>query len=907
MYEGVRLKSATRSLVVILLISLLAAAGLSGFQVLIAQQPSRLPWVSEIVYSEETDRAKAVERILAGDLHLYLSGLTADAYEKAKKAGLKILLSRGGMVEITVNPVECRDGTFNPFINQKIREALNYIVDREYVVKEIYKGLAVPRWTPVSPGFPEWMRHLDVVLELERKYSYDFKRGSEIISEEMKKLGAELVRGKWVYKGSPVRIKFLIPDIDPGKSLGDYFADQLEKLGFTVDRQYRTTREIMAIVAVDPWACNWQLFVGGWSAAAVYREEPWFAYWYTDMAPADYRQAFKPPVISEEFYEIARRIDQTDYGSLEERYELFSKAIRYSVESGLRIWIAHTLVPWAMVPEIDVIFDLAAGLVNWMYFYGLKFLGRTGGTVKTAQVAIFTRPVNPVAGAYTVAENLIILPTVESAFYSNPFTGLSFPYKVRRAEVYAVKGTPITKSSNWVELKFVDEIEVPKEAWWGWDSKTQEVVTVGEHLARSNMSKLTSRIKVVVEYEGYIFEKVKWHDYSKLSPVDFLIYWPLQFERADSSSPLYDESYVPTFRSWREIFKGMRIIKLSPLTVEYYVDTFSLDAENTAAFTHPMNAWEWWTTAWPTVGWHSLAVGLRAEIEGKLAFSSYKADKMKVEWMNYWHGPSIDILKSMLDLITAEKWVPWEKFLRKYAGLTNEEIATRYSNLAGFYSKYRHFWIGTGPFYVYSTDPVAKIAVLRAFPEYPEPPEKWAWLTKPIIPELSFTPPAQIVQGQRYTITVKLMCEDAPCPLEDIEEVKYYIFHEGGKISGLASPVTAGTYVIDLSSEITSKLAIGIAEIYVFGISRKVSIPAEGKGITIIVAKPETPTTPIQTPATPVPTYITTTITMTTLATVVSTIQVPVTITQPDWGITAAAGVVLLVVGIALGWIIRRR
>ncbi|MCC6004381.1 MAG: hypothetical protein LM590_08580, partial [Thermofilum sp.] len=65
-----------------------------------------------------------------------------------------------------------------------------------------------------------------------RAHGYNFTKGYQIIQEEMTKLNATLNYGKWWYNGSPVIIKFLIRSEDSRKQIGDYVADQLEKLGF---------------------------------------------------------------------------------------------------------------------------------------------------------------------------------------------------------------------------------------------------------------------------------------------------------------------------------------------------------------------------------------------------------------------------------------------------------------------------------------------------------------------------------------------------------------------------------------------------------------------------------------------------------------------------------------------------
>jgi peptide/nickel transport system substrate-binding protein len=43
-----------------------------------------------------------------------------------------------------------------------------------------------------------------------------------------------------------------------------------------------------------------------------------------------------------------------------------------------------------------------------------------------------------------------------------------------------------------------------------------------------------------------------------------------------------------------------------------------------------------------------------------------------------------------------------------------------------------HFWVGSGPYILKTVSPLAKIVVLRRFEEYPDPSDKWFFLTQPL-------------------------------------------------------------------------------------------------------------------------------------------------------------------------------
>ena len=104
--------------------------------------------------------------------------------------------------------------------------------------------------------------------------------------------------------------------------------------------------------------------------------------------------------------------------------------------------------------------------------------------------------------------------------------------------------------------------------------------------------------------------------------------------------------------------------------------------------------------------WHNLALGVRAESQKELAFSTAKADQLDVEWMNYVAGPSLRILARHLNEARASNYIPYEPTLGQY--VSAEEAQARWSNLAAWYQEKGHFWIGTGPLYLSGPTPLKK-------------------------------------------------------------------------------------------------------------------------------------------------------------------------------------------------------
>ena len=127
-----------------------------------------------------------------------------------------------------------------------------------------------PKFFPINGVFPDYANFVDVARELENKYAYNPELADEIVTEEMDALGAEKVNGIWHYEGEPVVLIGVIRTEDSRLQMGDYFANQLETIGFTVDRQYKTASEASPIwLLSDPQEGLWHFYTGGWITTAI--------------------------------------------------------------------------------------------------------------------------------------------------------------------------------------------------------------------------------------------------------------------------------------------------------------------------------------------------------------------------------------------------------------------------------------------------------------------------------------------------------------------------------------------------------------------------------------------------------------------------------------------------------------
>ena len=800
---------------VVLLVAVLALG--AGAQV------RRGALVDEVVFLEEPTTAKGLDMVRTGAIDIYAYTISAPDQIAIIKAELGYSISYGSYNEFTFNPYgpEFRDGRLNPFYLKEVREAVNWLIDRDYIIEEFYGGVgAVPRYLAITPSFPDYARLADVARALELKYSYNPEKGKAVIFEKMKELGAELVDGKWYYKGQPVVLTFLIRVEDERRQIGDYLATIFEGLGFEVERLYKTAREASPLwIGADPADGTFHVYTGGWVTTAISRDQGGnFNFFYTPRGrPELLWQAYKP---DPEFDEVADRLARRDFRTIEERNQLFAKALELSMKDSARVWISNRVGYTPLAKNVRVAADLAGGVYGaWLWSRTLHFVDKVGGTVRIGQPSMLTEPWNPVAGTNWIYDMMIIRGVSDYSTLPDPYTGLYYPQLVERAEVYVEEGLPVTKTLDWVDLKFVPKIVVPADAWADWDPVEQRFITAAERFG----GEVTARTRVVVYYPADLYERL-WHDGSKFSIVDGLIGFILGFERAKPESAIYDEAAVPAFQTFMKHFKGLKILSVDPLVFEAYSDLYYLDAEWIAAARVGYLMPEYSQGVSP---WHAIALGIQAEAAKELAFSSAKAKKLGVEWMNYLAGPSLAILTKYLEENIATGFIPYEKVLGQY--VTKEEAIARYQNLKAWYEAKGHLWVANGPLYVDVVKPVEKIVILKNFEQFADPADKWLVFAEPKIAEVEVSAPAPVLRvGQPWDFLVEVTYKDQPYPLAEIDFVTYLLFDAEGNLvlSGRAEPVEDGRFVVSIPAAETAKLPVGTVRIEVAVASKVVAIPS---------------------------------------------------------------------------------
>lgn len=805
-------------------------------EVVLTPQPTTRngAWVDMMIFTSIDEAPNAVAQLRAGALDLYAYSVQdPDAFVTVKNdLGLDYSMSYGFWDSLLFNPSgpTFQDGRLNPFSNPKIREAVNWLIDREYLVQEAVGGLGSPKVVPLISAFPDYALYADLIRPLENKYAFNFEKAKEVITAEMDAMGAvKDATGKWAFNGGPVVIIGLIRSEDEREYIGNYFASQLEAIGFSVDRQVRTRNELAPLwQQSDPTEGQWHYYTGGnYYPGLVRNQANAFADTYTNLtAFTTTEEAFDP---TPEFLEIATQLYNNEYASMEERRELFAQALPLALENSQYVQVLGTTSFFPRNSDLIVGSDLSSGVGgSQIWPYTIRWTDQEGGTVRSAQSGVLTGPWNPVAGMNWIQEQMLIRASNDDAVMSDPYTGLSWPLRAERGEIQVLQGTPINQSLDWVTVEFVDEIEVPSDAWLDWDAVSQKFITVGEKFPEG----LTTRSKNTIYYPADIWN-IKWHDGSSLSMGDFVNYMIFQFDNCKPESAIYDQSVVSTCEAFLGHFKGVKIVSTDPLVIETYDDLVDTDAENQFAY----YTIKWWPTSnTGPMPWHTYVVGMLAEANQELAFTADKSSALGVDWTNYIDGPSLAILNKYLDQAIAENYIPYAPTLGQY--ISTEEAATRYKNLNDWYVRKGHFWVGSGLFYLEQVNSVEGSVVMQRNLDYPDPSNRWDRFGEPMIAVVDVSGPGQVMVGLEAVFDVFVTFDDQPYLQEYIDRVSYLLYDTTGELvsSGACDAVVDGQYQAILTAEITKLLSSGTGKVEIVVAPVVVGIPTIASTDFIVVA-----------------------------------------------------------------------
>jgi len=768
----------------ILVSSMLLLVVLFAMQVAISRAAPEVPYgpfPDRVIIFRQADETQVVPMIEKGEMTAWLYYLRSTENIQKAEASEKVdtIKTYGGAVQLFINPLETTEG-FNPFSIREVREALNWLIDRNYIVNEIYKGRAIPRWTIFRAVSPDYSRIVDYAKMLETRYAYNFEKAKNQIFDALANAGAEYKEGKWYYRDNPITINFLIRPEDERKDVGDYVANQLEKVGFTVNRLYKRSSDAFLL-----WGAygpskkgQWHIYTAGWAFTAVTAyddSDPWFLY-SPDNAPV-FEEYTGPPLLRE----AMDKLNNAEYKSMEERLDLVRRICELALEDGVHIWIVDQLQVNPISSELgDKVVDLYGGGQSFWFIRTLRYKTGAGGDVKLGNRAMFIEGFNPIGGFSWLYDVYCYYLVADPGVFTHPHTGVYIPFR-----------TNFTVETAGPDGK----LNVPSDALT-YDLASEKFKPVGSGI------KSTSKVTFKITWG-------KWHHGQPVTKADVLYGIAEVFKVTVETSPLYDPVAASPGRTlFVKSFKGLRFV--SEDTVEVYVDYWHVDNSFIASL----------ASVWPDTPWELTVLENKAVLEKKLAWSVDTADLWGVDQLDLTKGSSLDILSEILGR-TSENYIPPE--LEGVVQAT--EAAARWSALKSFYQARGHFWVSNGPYIFASADTTALQVTLEAFREYPFKADKWDSMLTVKIPTVRVTEaPEKVVPG--LTASFSIRSEVGGNPYDKVN-IKYLLTDASGNLvtSGSAKAIGNGVFKIELKTEETVKMAAGVYSLKLIAVGEEAALP----------------------------------------------------------------------------------
>jgi peptide/nickel transport system substrate-binding protein len=756
-----------------------------------AQQPQEKgPYLNQVTFVHREDENLALEEVKSGVLDEYYFQVPLEAASDAKNdARLTIYDRIAGSAGLLINPSPAKDNnTLNPFQFREVRFAMNYLIDRQFVVNEILKGYGTPLIDPFGPYSPEYLNVIDTTESF--GFSYNPGLAKKMISDAMSAAGAATDgSGRWMFNGKPVTVKILIRlDDTPRKSIGELVASKLEDVGFSVQKDYGDLTKANSIVyGSNPQDLRWNMYTEGFAGTSVFvKYNPiipaqMYAPWAGNM-PGSQNPSFWHYENST-LDSVTQKIFFANFTSADERSKLVSTAVKEGIQESVRIFLAQRTEPFAASSSLNgLVNDFGAGITSK---YSLLNVRPSDGknSLNVGVKQIHQGSWNGIAGLSDAYSREIYYSIFDSGTFRDPYTGEIIPMRTQ--------WTDISTKGQAGKLGVAEDTQT-------WDPATQEWKNAGSNATA------TSKVTYKVLYS-------KWHNGINMDKSDLLYSEYFTFEWGTDSGK-DDRTVDPEFTSSAApslpLLKGIKFT--SDDTVESYVNFWHYDEKEIADF----------APVWAAEPWEITAAGERLVTEGKFAYSRSQAIAEKVDWLDPIIPEHAQAIKEELQKMKAENYVP-----AALKGIVSvDEAKERYDASIAWITLHKHAVISNGPFYLDSFNIAGGTITIKAFrdPSYPFEVGHWSSYENPKLAKIEKIDNARSIKiGQPATITVNLQVDGKP---SNDAIVNYFISNKNGNVvvKGEAQPASGsvGSFGLNLTANDTSKLTPGPNQLKIFANSK---------------------------------------------------------------------------------------
>jgi peptide/nickel transport system substrate-binding protein len=751
------------------------------------------PYIEQARFIHRVDENLALEEVKSGSLDMYFFPIPYEAANDARNdPRLRIYDTTAGSIGFLVNPAPAADpNILNPFQFKEVRYALNYLINRDFVVNEILKGYGSPLIDPFGIYSPEYLNIIDTVESFGFRYNPSF--ASSMISEAMIAAGATNVGGKWIFNGNPVTIKLFMRQDDPKKeSMGELVASELEKIGFSIQRDYGDLNKANIVVyGSDPKNLQWQIYTEEFAGSRAFVK-------YNPIIPAQMYAPWlsrMPGSLNPSYWnyqnstldEITQKIAFFNFTSEEERNQLVGDAVKMGIQESVRIFVAQKTDPFVASANVQgLVNDFGAGITSKYSLLNARSGGDGNALLDIGVKQIHQGSWNTIGGLQDLYSSSIHSMVADAATFRHPYTG----------EVVSFR-------SPWIDITTegpIGKIDVPYDVI-KWNQTLQQWVQAGQG------STAISKVTFTPLYSN-------WHhgipmDVSDMMYADYFTYeWGTNTGPGDRT---VDPEYTPAVSEALKLSKGSRYI--TPDRIESYIDIWHYDEKEIAGS----------GAFFATEPWEILAASERIVTDGRLAYSRSEAQAKGIEWYDPIIREHADMIKAELQTMKNEQFVP--PALRDI--ITIEDAIRRYDASISWIENHGHAIIRNGAFYLDNFNVAGGTITINAFRDssYPFEVGHWSRYEIPRVADISSVNMPRIVAiGQSTPIRVSVEVGGQP---SSNATVNYFVSNKDGIVvaRGEAQPESPGQFNINLTSDMTAKLSPGPNQIRIFATSNEALRP----------------------------------------------------------------------------------
>ncbi|MFW5981695.1 MAG: ABC transporter substrate-binding protein, partial [Halanaerobiaceae bacterium] len=323
------------------------------------------PVPDKVYFDVRMDQNIGINDVAAGNSDIFYFGVDGDiinGLDEDTLSKLEIYDVPSGSWSLQINPYPNeapysfeKDGEeiFNPFAIREVRFAMNFLLNRQYIVDEILDGAGGPMYTMATPGQPGTYKYNLAASQFgftpegdEEQALADIEAAMEKAAELPENQGKLVKDGEWwTFNGEPVTIKFYIRIDDPGLNKeGGYITQQIEKAGIKVEQLlWDRSRMMETVYGGKPEDWGYTIYTEAWGAGATRRYwehivaqmySPWYGYMPGGFADGWKYKNDKLDQLTQDAYN-GKFITEDEY------WDLALEGLEIGLEEAIRVYVCY--------------------------------------------------------------------------------------------------------------------------------------------------------------------------------------------------------------------------------------------------------------------------------------------------------------------------------------------------------------------------------------------------------------------------------------------------------------------------------------------------------------------------------------------------------------------------------------